>query len=211
MKSIYLPIVIGVIVGSVGCGNTDGGPKAVITPPNASQGSGPGGSTCPSKADSVQAPIPVDRSVILTLLERDLHSVQNKKFPGWEMTLPDIEHLREFDVMSIVSADLAKYSFNQVDIYVDPYEIDESHRIPSFQVSLPASVLEKTDQQIRFPFPGAGIAYFVDSLTKKDPNESQQEQLDDIGRIRVRILLSDSSQSGNPIIAGLVGTVWEAQ
>lgn len=173
---------------SLGCGQPNSAPQ---TPQPSSQ----------SLKGSVQKEDPF----VLTLTEDQLSVLTDSNYFTVEAKLPSLDQLKLIKELKVVSAEIKKYSFNETDIYLDPYNEGDEYMFPFVQVQLPTPVFEKNDNQVRLSLPGKEVAARLEFLLKYLRKGKERCQ-----RIRMRILATDKTKLNNPIQIVLIGTVWEA-
>ena len=201
MKFRYMPVIAlsALLVVTIGCGQ----PKVESKKPD------------PAKADPKAEPAQplskddpakkADESV-LTLTEDQLTVIPDSRFLVIEAKLPPMDQLKKMKELKVVSGEVEKYSFNETDIYMDMYdEFDEPLRPSFMQLQLPSPVIEKTAGEARVSFPGENLVERAEAMI-----EILNKEEVTCHRIRVRILATDNTQPGNPVLVILYGTVWEA-
>lgn len=209
MKSYLRSILVCTILCSIGCGTgTDQKSAPRAATPNSGVSAG--------KNDSGSTTSAADPAMILILLGMDLRSIDSAHQPAWEVKLPDLAHLKEYNEMAIKYEELAVLNFNQVDIYLDPVGMNPNDRLPFIQTALPAALIKKTKTYVRFPLNGAWIAQFTENFVRIESEEEQkamqeQRSVDGLKSMQLRILLTDTTRAGNPVVGIMVGNIWEAQ
>lgn len=185
--SLFLGVLFCLVVSASGCGQKD----SVL-------------------ADSSQKEFQRDEYVLkISKNELEFNSSLNYRFASWILELPPVEQLKKVKKLQIESDDIAKFSFNQVDMYIDPYNKFDSPIPPFIRLSLPTSVLERKESTTLMSFPGERISEVLDMMVKSvessDSKESPEEKCESI---RLRIFLTDTTQPGNPIQVALLTKLW---
>ena len=193
--SIFATTLVSLAISSMGCGQGEVQPKAPVT---SVQSSGDG---------------QTENTSMVVLSEQDLTTNDGLGIPSWVMRMPDAEKLSKATKLKIISNDLARYSFDSVDMYVDSYDEHDSMRFPFVQVSEPSAVISKgieTKGETIVPFPGGEILGRLEIVKHFALRPSSDPDFRPAKSIKLRILLTDTTQEGNPVVVVLFGTLWVA-
>lgn len=111
--------------------------------------------------------------------------------------LVDAEHLT---AIRVHSAALAALKFNMQDFYVDGFTSD-GMRVPFVQVQVANQDLAMKKDGVMLKLDGVRLAGTIE-FQKRFIKAEDEEDLP--GRQELRVLLSDNTLPGNPIVAGLI-------
>lgn len=157
----------------------------------------------PPAQSTIVAPKKEDPST-LTLVESQLEVHPDPQYFIW-INKSKLSSLTQLNKLKLVSNEIGKYSFNEADLYLDPYGANDEPSFPFVQVSLPMPVLEKSENHLLISLPGNDIENRLEFLRKISEKSGGDYQ-----RIRLRVLLTDRTKPNNPIQIIFITTVWES-